>query len=94
MIAETERGLVVTRFHYTNMLEPSSAVLTGMTRDGTFLVEGGEVIGGVRNLRFTENLLEALSRVDLIGAEGWLDQHARVPALRVRDFRFSGATEF
>jgi predicted Zn-dependent protease len=94
MIAETERGLVVTRFHYTNMLEPSSAVLTGMTRDGTFLVEDGEVVGGVRNLRFTENLLEALSRVDLIGAEGWLDQHARVPALRIRDFRFSGATEF
>jgi predicted Zn-dependent protease len=94
MIADTERGLLVTRFHYTNMLNPSQGVLTGMTRDGTFLVEGGEVVGGVRNLRFTENLLEALSRVDMIGSDGWLDQHAWAPALRVRDFRFSGATEF
>ncbi|MFW6155732.1 MAG: TldD/PmbA family protein [Armatimonadota bacterium] len=94
MIAETERGLLVTRFHYTNMLDPSAAVLTGMTRDGTFLIEDGEVVGGARNLRFTENLLEALSRVDMIGAEGWLDEYAWAPALRVRDFRFSGATEF
>ncbi|MGI5818018.1 MAG: TldD/PmbA family protein [Armatimonadota bacterium] len=94
MIAATERGLLVTRFHYTNMLSPSAAVLTGMTRDGTFLIEDGEVVGGVRNLRFTENLLEALSRVDMIGREGWLEDYAWAPALRIRDFRFSGATEF
>ncbi|MFO8078844.1 MAG: TldD/PmbA family protein [Armatimonadota bacterium] len=94
MIADTQRGLLITRFHYTNMLDPSAAVLTGMTRDGTFLIEDGEVVGGVRNLRFTENLLEALSRVDMIGNEGWLDEYAWAPALRVRDFRFSGATEF
>ncbi|MFW5866481.1 MAG: TldD/PmbA family protein [Armatimonadota bacterium] len=94
MIAETERGLLVTRFHYTNMLNPGSAVLTGMTRDGTFLIEDGEIAGGVRNLRFTENLLEALSRVDMIGSEGWLDEYAWAPAIRVRDFHFSGTTEF
>jgi len=94
MIAATERGLLVTRFHYTNMLDPSAAVLTGMTRDGTFLIEGGEIVGGVRNLRFTEGLLEALSRVDMIGRDGWLDGYAWAPALRIRDFRFSGATEF
>ncbi|MFW6437737.1 MAG: metallopeptidase TldD-related protein [Armatimonadota bacterium] len=94
MIAATERGLLVTRFHYTNMLDPSAAVLTGMTRDGTFLIEDGEVVGGVRNLRFTESLLEALSRVDMIGSEGWLGDYAWAPALRIRDFRFSGTTEF
>jgi predicted Zn-dependent protease len=94
MIAEIERGLLVTRFHYTNMLDPSAAVLTGMTRDGTFLIEDGEVVGGVRNLRFTENLLEALSRVDMIGKEGWLDEHAWSPALLIRDLRFSGGTDF
>ena len=94
MVAATERGLLVTRFHYTNMLDPSAAVLTGMTRDGTFLIEDGEIVGGVRNLRFTEGLLEALSRVDMIGRDGWLDEYAWAPALRIRDFRFSGATEF
>ncbi len=94
MVAATERGLLVTRFHYTNMLDPSAAVLTGMTRDGTFLIEGGEIVGGVRNLRFTEGLLEALSRVDMIGRNGWLDDYVWAPALRIRDFRFSGATEF
>lgn len=94
MVAATERGLLVTRFHYTNMLDPSSAVLTGMTRDGTFLIEDGEIVGGVRNLRFTEALLEALSRVEMIGREGWLDDYAWAPALLVRDFRFSGVTDF
>jgi len=94
MIAATQRGLLVTRFHYTNMLDPSSAVLTGMTRDGTFLIEGGEIVGGIRNLRFTENLLEALSRVEMIGRDGWLDDYAWAPPLLIRDFRFSGATEF
>lgn len=94
MIAATERGLLVTRFHYTNMLNPSAAVMTGMTRDGTFLIEDGKIVGGVRNLRFTEGLLEALSRVDMIGREGWLDDYAWAPAIRVRDFRFSGSTEF
>ncbi len=94
MIAATERGLLITRFHYTNLVDPRRAILTGMTRDGTFLIEGGEVVGGVRNLRFTENMLGALSRVDMIGRDGRLDQMAWAPALRVRDFRFSGATEF
>ncbi len=94
MVAGITRGLLVTRFHYTNMLDPSAAVLTGMTRDGTFLIEDGEIVGGVRNLRFTECLLEALSRVDMIGRDGWLDDYAWAPPLLIRDFRFSGATEF
>jgi len=65
-----------------------------MTRDGTFLIEDGEIVGGVRNLRFTESLLEALSRVGMIGRDGWLDGYAWAPPLLIRDFRFSGATEF
>lgn len=94
MIAATERGLLVTRFHYTNLVDARQGIFTGMTRDGTFLVEDGQIVGGVRNLRFTEKLLGALDRVDMIGREGWLGGGAWVPAVRVRDFRFTGVTEF
>ena len=94
MIAAIDRGLLVTRFHYTNLVDPARAILTGMTRDGTFLIEGGEVVGGVRNLRFTENMLEALGRVAMVGRDAELAHGVVTPPLLVRDFRFSGATEF
>jgi len=94
MIAATERGLLVTRFHYTNMLSPKESVLTGMTRDGTFLIEGGEIVGGVKNLRFTQSILEALSKVDMVGADGKLVGRIWTPAMKIRGFNFSGATEF
>ena len=94
MVAATERGLLVTRFHYNNVLSPKQTVLTGMTRDGTFLIEGGRIVGGVRNLRYTQNILEALGRVEMIGSEGKLAGGAWVPALKIKGFTFSGCTEF
>jgi predicted Zn-dependent protease len=94
MIAATERGILVTRFHYTNMIHPVRTVLTGMTRDGTFLVEDGEVVGGVKNLRFTQSILEALSNVDMIGNAGELQDWVWAPALRIQGFSFSSGTEF
>lgn len=98
MIAQTERGLLVTRFHYTNVAERTRAVLTGMTRDGTFLIENGAIAGPIKNMRYTESVLEAFKRVDLIGAqrervEGLLGA-SLVPAMRIRDFNFSGTTDF
>jgi len=94
MIAATDRGLLVTRFHYANLVDPARAIFTAMTRDGTFLIEDGEIVGGVRNLRVTENMLEALGRVAMIGRDAVLAQGVFAPPLLVRDFRFSGATEF
>ena len=61
LVAGMDRGLLVTRFHYTNPVHPKLAIVTGMTRDGTFLVEGGKIVGPVRNLRFTQSYLEALA---------------------------------
>jgi predicted Zn-dependent protease len=95
MIRETQRGLLITRFHYTNILDPMKTVLTGMTRDGTFLVENGEVVGPVKNLRYTENVLEAFGRIDgasrrLVLTKG----NCVVPAVRIRQVQFTGATEF
>jgi predicted Zn-dependent protease len=98
LLAGIERGIYVTRFWYVNVVHPTETVLTGMTRDGTFLIERGEIGPPIRNLRFTMSVLEALSGVERIGRDpyllpGWLGGSV-VPALRLGRFRFSGATEF
>ncbi len=100
MIASTDRGLYVTRFHYTRPVEPTRVVITGMTRDGTFLIEKGEIAYPVKNLRFTQSYLEALNHVESIGREtrlllgmGDLGRDS-VPALKLNAFTFTGATEF
>jgi PmbA protein len=100
MLSATERGIWVTRFHYTNPLHPVKTVLTGMTRDGTFLVENGKIVGPLKNLRFTQSVLDALANVDMIGAAAKVSKSgygafaSMVPAVRVRGFRFTGTTEF
>lgn len=99
LIAGLERGLLVTRFHYTNVVNQMESTITGMTRDGTFLVEDGRILGGVRNLRFTESILGALSNVEQIGSETETSSElffgcARAPAVRLSGFRFTSATTF
>jgi PmbA protein len=98
MIASTERGLLVTRFHYTNIVHPVESTITGMTRDGTFLIEDGEIAQPVKNLRFTQSILEALSGTEMIGRETELASEfffsaSRVPALKVGSFNFSGRSD-
>ncbi len=97
LIGGLDRGLLVTRFHYTNPVHPKLAIITGMTRDGTFLVEGGRIVGPVRNLRFTQSYLGALAGVSAVGRErkclrGFLGANV-VPAVRIDSFTFTGATE-
>jgi len=100
LIAGMERGLLVTRFHYVNPVHPLLASITGMTRDGTFLIRNGRIVSPTRNLRFTQSILEALSRCDAISASTKLFAveeglaAVRCPALRVRGFNFTGTTEF
>lgn len=94
MIASTDRGIFVTRFHYTNIVHPLLTIITGMTRDGTFLIENGKISKPVMNLRFTESILDALSNVEMIGKELSLQGSATVPAIKVKNFRFTGVTEF
>jgi predicted Zn-dependent protease len=97
LIGGLDRGLLVTRFHYTNPVHPKLGIVTGMTRDGTFLVEGGTVVGPVRNMRFTQSYLDAIAGVSAVGRErktlkGFLGGCV-VPALRIDAFTFTGATE-
>ncbi len=96
LIGGLDRGLLVTRFHYTNPVYPKRVVITGMTRDGTFLVEGGKIVGPVRNLRFTMSYLDALAGVEAVGRDrrtlrGMLGG-CTVPAVRLSSFSFTGAT--
>lgn len=98
MLSSIERGIWVTRFHYVNIVHPRRGVLTGMTKDGTFLIEDGRITRPVRNLRFTEAIPEAFGRIAAIGsqtrmlASEYSGVNARVPALCIRGFSFTGAT--
>lgn len=94
MIASTKRGILVTRFHYTNIAHRMSASFTGMTRDGTFLIEDGHITRPVKNLRVTQSITEAMSDTQMIGRDVKLEDGALVPALKLGKFRFSSATEF
>jgi len=99
LVAGCERGLLVTRFHYTNVLNRKETTATGMTRDGTFLIQDGKVTKAVRNLRFTQSLIGALAQVEAVSSdiayagEGF-EYGCRQPALRIAGFSFTGTTSF
>ncbi len=98
MVAATRRGLLVTRFHYSNIVNPIESSITGMTRDGTWLIEDGEVRHPVVNLRFTQSILEALSAVSMVGRDTELASEfffsaSRVPALKIDRFRFTSRSD-
>jgi len=90
MIASTKRGILVTRFHYCNLLHPLKVVVTGMTRDGTFLIEDGKIKAPIFNMRFTQGVLEALNHVDMVGDQLECLGRASLPALKIKDFTFTG----
>jgi PmbA protein len=98
MVASTERGVLVTRLWYIREVDPYNKILTGMTRDGTFLVENGRVTGGIRNFRFNQSIIELLSNVEMLGpavrSSGEESFDMVVPAMKMRNFHFSEVTKF
>jgi PmbA protein len=98
MIASTERGVLVTRLWYIREVDPYEKIVTGMTRDGTFLVENGGIKQGVRNFRFNESLIHMLSNVEAMSAPlrscGEESFDMVVPAMKIRDFNFTEVTKF
>ena len=98
MISSTERGILVTRLWYIREVDPYEKILTGMTRDGTFLVEDGKVRHGLLNFRFNESLIHMLSNVEEMGtpvrASGEESFDMVVPAMKVKDFNFTEVTKF
>ena len=98
MIASTERAVLVTRLWYIREVDPYEKIVTGMTRDGTFLVEDGKVKQGIRNFRFNESLIHMLSHVEAMSAPqrscGEESFDMVVPAMKIRDFNFTEVTKF
>jgi PmbA protein len=98
MIASTERGVLVTRLWYIREVDPYEKIVTGMTRDGTFLVENGKVQRGLRNFRFNQSLIHLLSGVEAMSVPvrscGEESFDMVVPAMKVRDFNFTEVTKF
>lgn len=95
IIADTDDGLLVTRFNYMNPVNPRRAQLTALTRDGLFRIKGGRMAGAVRNMRFTESALHALNNVEAVSRErqriGFFGMgRCHVPALKISDFHFTG----
>ena len=105
LIEETERGILVTRFWYSNVTEPMSLTLTGMTRDGVFLIENGRVTRAMKNMRYTQSIVEALAGevevandLTLVSEPTWYGLHyptgILVPTLKIKNFNFTSGTEF
>jgi predicted Zn-dependent protease len=97
LIAGISRGVWVTRFHYINPVHPKKAILTGMTKDGTFLIENGRLTRPILNFRFTQSIPEAFSSVRAASREtkllpGEFFGASRVPALHLGSFNFTGVT--
>jgi len=98
MIASTKSGLYINRFWYTRLVHPRECAMTGMTRDGVFKIEDGEVAYPVKNLRFTMPYVQALANVEAVGKASHLLVSefggicVRVPGLKIKDFNFTGST--
>ena len=101
MITETERGLLLTCLWYIREVDPERLLLTGLTRDGVYLVEDGAVTGAVNNFRFNESPVELLGRATQVGRaertlpREWNDWFTRtvMPPLRIPDFHMSTVSQ-
>jgi predicted Zn-dependent protease len=100
MIANTDRALLLTCLWYIREVDPVTLLLTGLTRDGVYLVEKGEVVGAVNNFRFNESPLDVLAKTVEVGRSEralsrewneWVNRTA-MPALRVADFNMSSVS--
>lgn len=102
LVRETSRGLLVTKLHYTNVVDPMDLSITGMTRAGVFLIEGGEIVRPAKNFRFTVSLLDAFSEENLealgqperVGSGFFGGGPCFVPPMKIREFQMSSGTEF
>ncbi len=97
LIAGTKRGLLISRFWYIRTVDQKRAIVTGMTRDGTFLIENGKIAGGVRNMRFNQSIVEALGSVEFSNAQKRTGSYAGslvVPTAKIDRFTFTSTTDF
>ena len=99
MISSSDKAILVTRLWYPSLVDPKKLIVTGMTRDGTFLVEGGKIVSGLRNFRFNVSVLEMLKTIEQLGPQKYcldtlMQLHFLVPSAKVGQFRFTSGTDF
>tara|TARA_A100001037_G_scaffold8697_1_gene8565 strand:- start:4432 stop:4752 length:321 start_codon:yes stop_codon:yes gene_type:complete len=94
MITDVERGLLVTRFWYVRFVDPMTLLLTGMTRDGLFWIENGQIQYGVKNLRFNESPLNVLANIEMMGQPQRASGSTYIPPIMVNNFNFTSGTAF
>jgi predicted Zn-dependent protease len=98
MIKESDNVLFINRLHYLNIIDPLSLMVTGMTRDGVFMIEKGQITKSTNNLRFTESILTALSNIEELSSDLFECEYfiglMKIPAVKIKNFNFSSATEF
>jgi len=97
LIESTDYGIYVTRFFYTRLVHSTGCTMTGMTRDGTFLIEKGKITHPIKDLRFTQSYVDALKNVEMVGSENTLhinegSSSTNVPSIKVTKFNFTGVT--
>jgi predicted Zn-dependent protease len=92
LLKGVKRGVLITRFWYLRDLDPQTILVTGLTRDGTFLVENGAIAGPVNNFRFNESPIQMLAKSDLVGTP-WVTSNMRVPWLRTHEFNLASISE-
>ena len=93
MIESTARGILVTHFFYIRFLDQRTVLLTGLTRDGTFLIENGKVTRPLKNFRWNESPLFMLNKIDEIGRAERTSVGQVMPSLKVRDFNFTSLSD-
>ena len=93
LIAGCERGILVTHFFYIRSLEPRTVLQTGLTRDGTFLIEKGKITKSLKNFRWNESPLLMLNRLEDIGRSEPTDAARLMPALRIKNFDFTSSSD-
>lgn len=97
LIDSTKRGIYITRFFYVNPMDPLKTIITGLTRNGTYLIENGKLTMPLKNLRFTQNILEALLSVEAVAREVKIKKplvaYCSMPAIKLKKFKFNGVSE-
>ena len=93
IIASTERAVLITRFWYIRPVNQRTMLFTGLTRDGTFLVENGKIVRSLRNMRFNESPLFMLDKLEAIGRPVRLGGDVLMPPIRVKDFAFTSLSD-
>jgi predicted Zn-dependent protease len=93
LIAGTQRGILVTHFFYIRSLDPRTVLLTGLTRDGTFLIENGKITRSLKNFRWNESPLFLLRKIDEIGRAERTAAGEVMPSIRARDFNFTSLSD-